>query len=100
MILRDQVHGQSPVVAWRCLVEESDAVANSLSRQQQEDVLLVDRPNAEAIQFHVISKNEFETLDRQERVSTELVGDQGIELISELFLDRFRHAGLVADKPL
>src|SRR5208337_482153 len=80
--------------------EESDSVSDPLSRQQHKNVLLVGRPDAKAIQFHVVSKQEFEVFDRQERGLLESVGDQGIQLIGELFLDRFLHASLVSDEPL
>jgi len=81
-------------------VEHSDSVSHHLARQQDKDVLLIGRPDAEAVQLDVTGEEKLKVLDRQERGLFELPGNQGIQLVREILFDRFRHPSFVPDQPL
>ena len=77
MILGDQVQRQSPVVRCRCLVEQRDPVSHLLTRQKYQNMLLVRRPDAEAVQLQVVGEQEFQVLECQERATRRVAQPSG-----------------------
>src|SRR5688572_27435822 len=100
MILRDQVRRQGSMIVRLGFVEQGDAVAHLLAREKNQNVFLVGRSDAEAIQLEIVSKEKFQILECQKGRCVQLLGHKRIEFLCESGLDALGAAGLRLNKTL
>ncbi len=81
-------------------VEESNPVANPLSRQHDEDVFLVCRSNPEAIQLQIESEQKLQVFQRKERACFELFSHYRVKFFRQPILDALDAARLGLNKSL